>query len=166
MGKPSPYHESIRSILSNHRLNHQVEWSFDMLKQIQVGEEVWLMLADCQLTQGDAFHNCIKPPLLGAWLIFRYIFNFEQFSCLQNSLKVALQIVGRKFYKNTQKSSLYSQSILIFIHKPPAVESHPTTREIRYLLRPRSTLTENTVYFYMSSSLIYIHRQSFKHSVQ
>ena len=30
-----------------------------------------------------------------------------------------------------KKSSLYSQSLLIFIHKTPAVENHPTTGEIR-----------------------------------
>ena len=46
-------------------------------------------------------------------------------------LKVALQIVGRKFYKNTKKSSLYPQSPLIFIHKTPVDESHPITREIK-----------------------------------
>ena len=62
-------------------------------------------------------------------------------------LKVALQILGRKFYKNTEKSSLFSQSLLIFIRKTPVVESHPTTREIRDLLWPRSTPTGNTVYF-------------------
>ena len=44
-------------------------------------------------------------------------------------LKVALQILGQKFYRNTKKSSLYSQSLLIFIPKTPVVESHPTTRE-------------------------------------
>ena len=71
-------------------------------------------------------------------------------------LKVALQILGQKVNKNTEKSSLYSQSLLIFIHKTPEVESHPTKREIRDLLRPRSTPTGNTVCFYMSSSLIYI----------
>ena len=32
------------------------------------------------------------------------------------TLKVALQILGWKFYKNTKKSSLYSQILLIFIH--------------------------------------------------
>ena len=143
---------------------------------------------------------------------------------------VALQILGRKFYKNIEKSSLYFQSLLtlsqttnfrifqterftdddfkfdeygrkfskwventgekekflvtsnfsfshsvfkrivlqtrknqglfgkglIFIHKTPVVVNHPTTREIRDLLRPRSTRTGNTVYFYMSSSFIYI----------
>ena len=37
----------------------------------------------------------------------------------------------RKFYKNAKKSSLYSQSLLIFIHKTSLVENHPTTGEIR-----------------------------------
>ena len=59
-------------------------------------------------------------------------------------LKVALQILGRNFYKNTKKSSLYSQSLLIFIHKTPVVENHSTTKKIRDLLRPRSTPTGNT----------------------
>ena len=84
-------------------------------------------------------------------------------------LKVAVQILGRKIYKNTKKSSLYSQSLLFFIHKTPVVKSNSTTREIRDLLRPRSTPMGNTVYFYTSSSLIFIlkiHRRSFKHSVQ
>ena len=71
-------------------------------------------------------------------------------------LKMVLQILGRKFCKNTKKSSLYSQSLLIFIHKTPVVESHPTTREIRELLRPRSTLTGITVYFY-SEQLAHLH---------
>ena len=82
---------------------------------------------------------------------------------------LALQILGRKIYKNTKKPSLYSQSLLFFIHKTPVVESHPTTSEIRDLLWPRSTPMGNTVYFYMSSSLIYmlkIHRRIFKHSVK
>ena len=88
------------------------------------------------------------------------------FDCIP--LKVALQIMGRKCYKNTKKPSLLSQSLLIFIHKNSIVESHPTTREIRDLLRPRSTPAGNTVYFYLSSSHIYIleiHKRSFKHSV-
>ena len=34
------------------------------------------------------------------------------------SLKVALQILGWKIYKNTKKLSLYSQSLLFFIIKP------------------------------------------------
>ena len=66
---------------------------------------------------------------------------------LQPSLKVALQILGRTFYENTKKSSLYSQSLLSFNHKTPTDENHPTTREIRDILRPRSTPTGNTVYF-------------------
>ena len=51
---------------------------------------------------------------------------------IKTALKVALQIFGRKFYKNTEKSSLYSQSLLIFIHKALVVEGHPTSREISY----------------------------------
>ena len=46
-------------------------------------------------------------------------------------LKVALQIMGWKFYKNTNNSSLYSQSLLIFIHKTQAVENQLKTGEIR-----------------------------------
>ena len=46
---------------------------------------------------------------------------------------------------------------LTFIHKTAVVENHPTKREITELLRPRSTPTGITVYFYMTISLIYIH---------
>ena len=80
-------------------------------------------------------------------------------SCYQKKkkkLKVALQILGRQFYKNTKKTSLYFQTLLIFIHKNLVVEIRPTTRETRELLRPRSTPTGITFYFYMSISLIYI----------
>ena len=52
---------------------------------------------------------------------------------------MALQILGRKFYTNAKKLSLYSQSLLVFIYKTAVVENHPTTREIRELLWPRST---------------------------
>ena len=55
-----------------------------------------------------------------------------------DALKVALQILGQKFYKITKKSSSYSQSLVLFIHKTTVVENHPTTRETRDLLRPRS----------------------------
>ena len=74
-----------------------------------------------------------------------------------------------KFTKTLKKSSLYSKNLLIFIHETAVVESHPTTRGIRDLLRPRTTPMGNTVYFYTSSLLIYIleiHRRSFKNSVQ
>ena len=56
-------------------------------------------------------------------------FNLDQSKILSSGygLKVALQILGQKFYKNTKKSSLYPQSLLIFIHKTPVVENHPTT---------------------------------------
>ena len=93
----------------------------------------------------------------------------QKVSLCGTGLKMALQILEGKYYKNTKKSSLYSQSHLVFIHNTPVVESHPKTREIRDLLWPRSTPTGNTIFFYISSSLIYalkIHRQSFKHSVR
>ena len=80
-------------------------------------------------------------------------------------LKVALQILGRKFYKKSKKSSLYSKSLLIFIHKNPVVKNHPTTGEIRELQHPRSTPTGITIYFNISSSLVYIleiHRRKFQ----
>ena len=86
-----------------------------------------------------------------------------------NKLKVALKILERKFYKNTKKSSLYSQSLLIFIHKTLVVERHLITRAIRDLLRPMSTPMRSTVYFYISISFIYtlkIHRRSFKDNVR
>ena len=53
-------------------------------------------------------------------------------------LKVAFQILGGKFYKNTKKSSLYSQSLLILIHRTSVVERHPIRRAIRDLLWPMS----------------------------
>ena len=80
-------------------------------------------------------------------------------------LKVVLQILGREFYKNTKESSLYSERVLIFIHENPVVENRPATGEIRELLWPSSTPTGTTVYFYMSSSLIYIlqiHRRKYQ----
>ena len=83
----------------------------------------------------------------------------------RKGLEVALQILGREFYKNTKKSSLYSQSLLIFIHKTSAVKDHPTLREIRELLRPKSTPTRITIYFYTSSLFVYIleiHRRKFQ----
>ena len=89
------------------------------------------------------FSQCFIPYMA-------LIFHFKY------ALKVALQILGRKFYKNTKKSTLYSQSFLIFIHKTPVVENQPTTGENRELLRPALTPTGIMVYFYMSSSLIYI----------
>ena len=72
------------------------------------------------------------------------------YECLyvQLDLKSGPSDLGTKFYKNTNKISLYSQSLLIFIHKTSVVENHPTTTEIRDLLRPTSTPTGNTVCFY------------------
>ena len=84
--------------------------------------------------------------------------NWHKISYVNINLKVAIQILRGKFYNNTKISSLYSQSPLIFIHKTLTVEHHPKkkTGEMRELLWPRSTPMGITVYFYMSSSLIYI----------
>ena len=76
----------------------------------------------------------------------------EELSSLEGvrelSLKVALQILRRKIYKNTKKSSLYTQSLLFFTHKTTEVESHPTICEIRDLLLPRSIPVGTTVHFF------------------
>ena len=69
---------------------------------------------------------------------------------------VAFRSWDENVCRNTKKSSLYSHNFLIFIHKTPVVESHPTAGEIRELLWPTSTPTGITIYFYMGSSLIYI----------
>ena len=65
-------------------------------------------------------------------------FNLDQSNILLsgNGLKVAFQIVGQKFSKNTKKPSLHPQSLLLFIHKTLVFESQPITREIRDLLWP------------------------------
>ena len=78
---------------------------------------------------------CYKQFLLFSKRFLPYMALIYHF---KRTLKVALQISGQKIYKNT-KISLYSQSLLFFIHKTSVVESHPTTNEIRELLRPRST---------------------------
>ena len=59
---------------------------------------------------------------------------FDGIKFCEQVLKVALQILGRKFYKNTKKSHLNSQSLLTVIHKILVVENHPKTKEIRELL--------------------------------
>ena len=68
------------------------------------------------------------------------------------SLKVALQILGRKFKKNTTKSSLSPKAV----YKTPIVENHPTKREIRELIRPRLTLTGIAVFF-LHEQLAHLH---------
>ena len=75
-------------------------------------------------------------------------------------LKVALQILRRDIYINTKNSSLYSQSLLIFIHKSPVVESHPTSK-IRDLLRPRSTPG-----LFLHEQLIHLHTEKTQTKLQ
>ena len=61
---------------------------------------------------------------------------------------MAFQILGQKFHKITKKSSLYSQSLLIFIHKTTVFKNHSTTGEIRELLRPRLTPTKISLFLH------------------
>ena len=95
--------------------------------------------------------------ILNSWLV---VFWFNA------TLKVALQILGRIFYKNTKKkTSLYSKSFLIFIKGTLVVERHPITTEIRYLLWPISTPTGNTVYFY-TEQLVRLHTDNTQRKLQ
>ena len=132
--------------------------------------EQFLLFPQC--FQKRCFPGVSKGVIVWEWVnvfCFRFCFFDSQSKHFPISLKVALQIMGRKFYKSTIKASLYSQSLLIFTHKTPAAESHPTTRQIRDLLWPRLTPMGITDYLYLSSALIYrlkIHRRSFKHSVR
>ena len=78
---------------------------------------------------------------------------------LTRVLKVALQIFGRKLYKNIKKLSFYSQRLLIFIHKTPVIENDPTTVEIRELLQLRSTPKGIAIYF-LHKQLAYLHTEN------
>ena len=84
-------------------------------------------------------------------------------------LEVALQILGRTFYKDTKNASLYSQSLLIFIHKAPVVENHPTTREIRELHLAQVDTNGNHGIFFTLAARTFTYwkytEESFKHSV-
>ena len=51
-------------------------------------------------------------------------------SCFGKYLKGGPSDLGTKILQK-EKSSLYSQSLLIFIHRTSAVERHPITREIK-----------------------------------
>ena len=142
-------------------------WSLKSLVSI-----LW-KLCPRQKSKVKNLQRAITPKIVEIKLWFLYTVLLHNVTCLCMKFEVTSfsgpADLGMKFYKNTEKSSLYSQSLLIFIHKTPVVESHPTTREIRDLLWARSTPMGNTVYFYMSTLLIYIlkiHRRSFKHSIR
>ena len=83
------------------------------------------------------------------WYCYQIKLDIKQCSLILN---VALQILGRKFFENTKKSSLYAQSLLNFFHKTPVVENHPTTTETGDILWPKSTPTGNMIYFYIARS--------------
>ena len=125
---------------------------------------------------GPSWPSCVNIGLL-QWqtsqtvvlesLVFKFFNKFKNF--------LIWWLKGGPLDHGTKIFQKYWKIILIF-PKPsnfhwyiPVVENQPTTREIRDLIRPRSTPSGKTVYFYMSSSFIYIleiHRQSFKRSVQ
>ena len=54
---------------------------------------------------------------------------------------------------------------MIFIHEALVVESHPRTREIRDLLRPRSTPTWNRIYF-SHEQLAHLHPENIQTKLQ
>ena len=65
--------------------------------------------------------------------------------------------LGMKFYKNTKKSSLYSQSLLNFIHKTPVVENHPSTREIRFTTAQVETRGKHSLFLH--EQIAHLHTQ-------
>ena len=69
---------------------------------------------------------------------------------------MALQIFGRKLYKNIKKNILLLPSLIIFIHKTPVIENNLTTGEIRELLKPRSTPDGNHNLF-LHEQLAHLH---------
>ena len=75
-------------------------------------------------TTGDKLFMLFKNSKCYQKLVDLY-FIYEYHKIVFSS-KVALQILGRKFYKNTKKSclGLYCQNFLIFIHKTHLVENH------------------------------------------
>ena len=75
------------------------------------------------------------------------------------SLKVALQVLGQKFYKNTKKSSLYSQSLLIFIYRTLLVERHPITREIKRFSMAQAD-TNGKHGLFLHEQLIHLHTKN------
>ena len=75
-------------------------------------------------------HNCLLlcryviitfgPYYLGLY----YVLIIRLGHLFDHDSKVTLQILERKFYKSTKKSSLISQRLLIFIHITPVVENY------------------------------------------
>ena len=91
----------------------------------------------------------------------------KKFFFSSGMLKVALQILGRKFYRNILRvkiSSLHSQSLLIFIHKITQWSKTIEQQKLEIYYIPVDTEGKHGL-FYMSILLIYlleIHSQSFK----
>ena len=81
------------------------------------------------------------------------------------TLKVALQILGRKFYKNTKKSSLYFQSLLIFIHRTLVVKRHPITREIKRFTMAHAD-TNGKHGLFLHEQFIHLHNENTQTKLQ
>ena len=76
--------------------------------------------------------------------------------------------MGLKFYKNTKKTSLYSQSLAIFIHKTSVdlVESHPISREIRHLSTMAQVDTNGRHGLFLHEQLANLHTENTQTKLQ
>ena len=81
-----------------------------------------------------------------------------------NGFKGGPSDLASKILQNTKKSSLYSQSILIIIHKTAVAEGLPITREIRDLLRPRSTNGKHGLFLH--EQLVHLHNENTQTKLQ
>ena len=66
--------------------------------------------------------------------------------------------MGQKFYKNTKKSSLYCQNLLIFIRKTAVVENNPTTREIKRITTAQVN-TDGNHSLFLHGQLAHLHAE-------
>ena len=74
------------------------------------------------------------------------------------ALKVALQILGRKFYKDNKKSSLKSKSLFIFIDITPVAESHLTAIEMkRFTMAQVDTSRKHSLFLH--EQLVHLHTE-------
>ena len=102
-----------------------------------------------------------------------FLISLKRFVCLGvhayqqffSYLMVALQIFGRKFYKNTEKSSLYSESLWIFIHKTPVVESYQITREIKRFTTAQVN-TDGKYGLFLNEQLTHLHTKNTQMELQ
>ena len=75
-------------------------------------------------------------------------------------LKLALQILGQKFYKNTEKSSTYSQSLLIFIHKTPVVKIKSSDNKRNKKFTTAQVDTDGKHSLFLHEQLAHLHTEN------